>query len=378
MSLKDRGRVVGKRVERGSVLAVMAIGMLSTLLIAGMCIDISHLYMAKIELQDAADAAALGAASQLNSTSGGIRLAITQATKQLNKYDVKQDVSIPSSAVTFSVNLNGPYLNQSAAEAQSAKIRFVKVTIPPKPIGISLASTVLGDTQNIGATATAGMSVSLTMNKFYSALIFIEDEGASGCGVSGGGGLELGESYTLSPKIWSSNAADSYRVLAGTGGDLILTGSIHAYGYADGTYTAALLSQADDCRIARIGVNTRFGDYSWHSGSNATDEPPDTIIDQTISYDTYRQRQGDGVVERSDGLQNRRILTLPIAKNDDYNTVTRNIKANRIGAFFLKKKMDATCNLEVEYIGSHLTVPVGEYQPGSIQLNELSIPVIYR
>ena len=44
------------------MLAVLAIGRLSSLLIAGMCIDISHLYMAKIELQDAAAAAALAGA----------------------------------------------------------------------------------------------------------------------------------------------------------------------------------------------------------------------------------------------------------------------------------------------------------------------------
>src|SRR5262245_22514794 len=149
MSLRGRGRVVGKRVERGSVLAVTAIGLLSSMLIAGMCIDISHLYMAKIELQDAADAAALAAASQLNSTTGGIKLAMAEATKTLNKYDVKQNVVIPSSAVTFSVNLNGPYLIQTAAEAIAATIRFVKVAIPPKPVGISLAASVLGDTQNI-------------------------------------------------------------------------------------------------------------------------------------------------------------------------------------------------------------------------------------
>src|SRR5262245_31198785 len=112
MNLKGKRRKVKSRAERGSVMTIAAIGLLSSILIAGMCVDISHLYMAKIELQDAADAAALAAASQLSSTVGGIRLAVTEGTKVLNKYDVKQNVTIPSSALTFSINLNGPYLSQ--------------------------------------------------------------------------------------------------------------------------------------------------------------------------------------------------------------------------------------------------------------------------
>src|SRR5262245_6223118 len=177
MNPRSKWKVAGTRVERGSVLAISTLGMLATLLIAGMCIDISHLYMAKIELQDAADAAALAAASQLNSTSGGIKLAVAEATKVLNKYDVKRDVTIPSSAVSFSVNLNGTYMNQAGAEAAAANIRFVKVTIPPKPIGMTLISSVIGSTKNLGASTIAGMSVALTMNKFYTPFIFIEPAG---------------------------------------------------------------------------------------------------------------------------------------------------------------------------------------------------------
>ena len=46
--------------ENGSILAIAAIGMLSFLLIAGLAIDISHMYVNGSELQNAADAAALG------------------------------------------------------------------------------------------------------------------------------------------------------------------------------------------------------------------------------------------------------------------------------------------------------------------------------
>ena len=96
-----------RKGERGSVLAMTALSMFSLLLAAGLAIDISHFYTAKAELQNAADAAALAAASQLNSTSGGIQMAVTEATKALNNYDFRNVVTITGSDVTFATNLNG-------------------------------------------------------------------------------------------------------------------------------------------------------------------------------------------------------------------------------------------------------------------------------
>jgi Flp pilus assembly protein TadG len=57
-----------RKAEQGSVLAMSAISMLALLLATGLTVDVSHFYTAKGELQNAADAAALAAASQLNST----------------------------------------------------------------------------------------------------------------------------------------------------------------------------------------------------------------------------------------------------------------------------------------------------------------------
>ncbi len=369
METRGRSRASARRGERGVTLVLTTLGILGVVFAAGLCIDFSRLYSAQTELQDAADAAAIAGASELNSTSGGINLAVTEATKTLNKYDVHTPVTIPASAVTFSQNLNGTYMSQAAAAAAPTSIRFIKVQIPPKAVSISLLTSLVGTSQSISASAIGGMSVSLTMNKFYTASIYIEPSSVP---------FVLGQTYTLVPKIWSSNAATSYRVLQGAGGDLILSGTIHAYGYANSNYVVAQLSQTDDCRITRIGVNTRFADYTWHAGSNATDQPPDTIISDGISYSTYRTMQGNNVVERADGIRNRRIITLPIAKSSAYNTTTRNVTANKLSAFFIRNKMTADCNLIVEYIGSHLVVPVGEYRPGDIQLNELSIPVLYR
>ncbi len=378
-------RQIGERKgERGAAMAVSVIGMLALIFATGLAVDISHFYNAKSELQTVADAAAIAAASQINSTSGGIKLAVAEGTKALNKYDFqKNNVALSSANFTFASNINGTYVDYTAAQTSPATIRFVKVTLPAQNVNVTFAAMAIGSTKPIGATATAGLSVGLSMNKFYTAFTFVESPAAP---------LLRDHVYTLAPKSWNDNAPNSYRVLTlsdgSAGSPFVLTGPIHAYGYMDGDYTVALLNATSPaanltapsmCRSAQIGVNTRFGDYTVHNSTNATDEPPDTITQEGITYDQYRTMQGNGVVQRSDGMRNRRIITLPIVTNDaDYNMTTRNVTANRLGAFFIRRKVSATCGLEVEYIGEPLAVPVGTYTPGSVQSGELAIPVLYR
>lgn len=366
-----------RKSERGSILAMSAISMLALLLATGLAVDVSHFYTAKVELQNAADAAALAAASQLNSTSGGIKCAITEATKTLNKYDFKTDVTINSADVTFATNLNGSYMDSASAIANPTNIRFVKVAIPPKPVGVTFAALALGPTQTIPASATAGMSIGLTMNKFYTAYTFIESPAAP---------IVKGTVLTLNAKAFNDTAPTSYRVLGGPDGALILTGPLHDYGYIGDAYNIAALSAADMCRYAKIGTNTRFGDYSStnvHPGVNPVDQPPDLITQENISYQQYTDMQGNGTIQNAAGMKNRRIMTVPIASNATYNVGAKTVVANRLAAFFIRKKMatvptTTNCNLEVEYIGKPLAVPVGTYSPGGMSMSELAIPVLYR
>ncbi len=370
MQQANRRKPVNKRRrERGSVLVVSTVGMLAFFLAAGLAIDIGHLYTTKAELQSAADASALAAASQLNSTSGGIKMAVTEATKSLNKYDFKNTITLSASDVTFSSNLNGTYVSQASAEASPASVRFVKVTLPPQQVKLTFAALAINQTQVLTATATAGLSVGLTMNKFYTAMTFIEPAATP---------MLKGQVYTLNPKAYNDSSPTSYRVLAGPDGDMLLTGTMHAYGYIGTDYTVAQLASSEMCRYARIGVNTRFADYTIHPNADPIGEPPDTITQENITYAQYRTMQGNNVVQRADGMKNRRIMTLPIAPNNAYNTTSRVVVANKLAAFFLRRKVGTDCKLEVEYIGAPIAVPVGTFTPGGVQMNELSIPLLYK
>jgi Flp pilus assembly protein TadG len=135
---------------------------LSVLLAVGLGLDISRLYLSKSELQNAADAAALAGVSGLNGGAPGITAAADRAVKAMNSYDFnKANVTFPRANVEFAVNLDGPYMSEGAASASPTNIRFVRVTTPESPVGISFAAFVLGSSRNLSATATAGYSVPL-------------------------------------------------------------------------------------------------------------------------------------------------------------------------------------------------------------------------
>jgi hypothetical protein len=103
-------------------------------------------------------------ASGLNGDAPGITEAANRAVKEMNKYDFnKTGVVFPRANVLFAVNLEGPYMSEGSAFASPTNIRFVKVTTPDSPVGMSFAAMVLGNSKNLSATATAGFSVPLNV-----------------------------------------------------------------------------------------------------------------------------------------------------------------------------------------------------------------------
>jgi len=106
MSIRRFGKKENRRAERGSILATSALGMLSLLLAVGLGVDISHLYLAKNELQNAADASALAGASGLDFSPYGITRATDRAVAEMNKYEFDNDqVTFPRANIRFAANL---------------------------------------------------------------------------------------------------------------------------------------------------------------------------------------------------------------------------------------------------------------------------------
>ena len=182
MKFKIARRVSKRKNERGNVVAYTVLSTLFLFLAVGLGVDLSRLYLVKAELQNAADAGALGGGYALGevaaSPSSRITTAVDRALTIMNQnkwgFDNKTfssvmafDPATPSTSpqralVTLAKNLNGTYISEGAAQALSdqekLKLRFIKVVTPSVPVTSIFALPILG-TKNLTANATAGMSV---------------------------------------------------------------------------------------------------------------------------------------------------------------------------------------------------------------------------
>lgn len=356
---------IRRKSERGSVLATTTLGMLSLLLAVGLGVDISRLYTAKTELQNAADAAALAAASGLNGFPQGITKATDRAVKVMNTYNFnKSNVEFKREAVRFARNLEdfdkGLDMSEASASGTSTArdIRFVKVTTPTSPIPISFASMAIGANRNLTAEATAGMSVPLNIFNGYLPVFVVDNEDGSA--------LVPGQMYTFRGGPQSSVSPGNYQALAidGSGGSDDRTGLasgvkriVGAGGYVDtkpGVTSGAI----------RQGINTRFDDYA--AGMDPVMYPPDTNIAEDISYEQYVK----GAVTKSPshtGIDGRRVVLIPIVKITEMEGGRTEVQIDRFGAFFLRSKVSGGNggDLQAEYIGIGVVQGGGFYDPNA-------------
>lgn len=373
-SIKQAGT---RERERGSVLATSAIGMLSLLLAVGLGVDISRLYLTKSELQNAADAAALAAVSALDTSPAGIHKAVDRAVVNMNKYDFrKTNVSFPRENVVFAKNLNDTYMSEaSAAVASTAKdIRFVKVTTDPSAVPVSFAVSVLGSSQNLTATATAGFSVPL--NKFCNFLpVSVIDYGTP---------ITPGQTYTFRASSGSSVAPGNYQILAvaGSGGRDVRVGLAAGVDKcaSPGQEYAVDTKPGVTAGAVRQGLNTRFDDYQT-SQVNPDDMPPDSNIKEGIDHTTYMNPgSGDKQAPSHPGIDGRRLVVIPIVKQEEYDQGRNVVKFNRFGLFFLKTKVSGGNGGELE--AEYVDVPQlgqGGYDPNGAPTNGLmAVPVLYK
>jgi Flp pilus assembly protein TadG len=376
----NRSKASKRKGEQGSILAMSALGMLSFLLVVGLGVDISHLYLAKNELQNASDAAALAGASGLNYHSTGITVATNRAVQAMNSYEFnKQGVVFPRANVRFARNLAdfdaGTDMSEAsaAATAVAPEIRFVKVTAPQSPVKISFASVVLGSSLNLSAKAIAGMSAPLTGFAGYLPVTVVDDDDLST--------IKPGNLYTFRGGSQSSVSPGNYQVLAidGSGGadDRIGLASgvrnvVGAGGYVD-------TKPGVTAGAVRQGVNTRYDDYGSQLDPGAY--PPDTNIKEGITYQQYL----NGSPSQSpshEGVAGRRVVLIPIVKKSQFDGGRTTVQIDHFGAFFLQNKVAGGNGGEIqaEYIGIGVVVGNGTYDPTGVPNGgpPITKPVLYR
>jgi Flp pilus assembly protein TadG len=153
--LRDRRR-------RGFSLLTMALFLPMLVAAAGLAVDLGRIYVAKSELQNFADTAALSAAFELDGTLAGLSDASTAAangpgTSGTRNRWIFNSSSVPAPQVTFATSPNGTF---SANPATAAGYRFVRVSVSgPVPIYFLRVVPGIPTSQNVTAVAVAGQGL---------------------------------------------------------------------------------------------------------------------------------------------------------------------------------------------------------------------------
>jgi Flp pilus assembly protein TadG len=279
--------ISGRKNEKGAVLFILAAGLVTFLLFAGLAIDLSMLYNVKTDLQNAMDASALAGAAQLDGTTNGVDQAVTKALSMTNKYHFNNTpVGLTASDVTFSATRDSGYVSQATAAASPASIRFVRVETR-KTMDLAFMKISGVSTHDVSAFAVAGKSPPI--NTVCDGLLPLAPPGGPGAYV-------VGLSYPLqfvgpAQPVGSNNTylLLNFTPLKSSGDDpvrdLLEGGSAGCIGIGDSYVWMQGVTPEVAQQAVQLGLNNRFNS--------------DTDLREGISHINYT---GNG----------RRVLPIPL------------------------------------------------------------------
>jgi len=379
--------------ERGSTMIMTAILMLGLLLCVGLCIDISRLYMTHTELKNAADAAALAAARELNSGASGIDDAVTRANAIVNDYGFNRN-PVTITNVEFAVNLNGAYVDAATARTTPQNIRFVRVTTASVSTTMLFSSAALGGSKTQTGQSVAGMSVGInTICDFFPVAVALTDINPAPNTTmtltftqgSNNSATLVDKNYIILevPDINGNGSPETAVLSAG------LTSICQTLNVNVPFHMTPSANQNNGPRQITDGINTRFNSYANGYGNALVPStyPPDSNVQQNITFDQYNNRTAVTPPNpNAPGQDDRRILVVPIVAPGTYSGTPVGAPTLKFGAFFLKSMATVSnpcsqggpCgNLQVEWIDERLVIGKGGFVPGGGTSN-LTIPVLYQ
>ena len=430
-----------RKNERGNVLAYTVIATLFLFLAVGLGADLSHLYLVRTELQNAADAAALAGASALLLPEGDrIPTAVQRAVETLNKnkynfnseeFDDVMSQADQANLVKFAVNLDGPYVPAATAAGMN-NIRFVQVDTPTVDISIYFSIPILGLAREMTGTATAGLSVQT--NVFCNFIPIAVVEGPFGGGLGWQDFNEDGvkdyatdcsppkDAPTCDPAIqfcpgcrykmvagpgaWEDTAPGNYQALdAGSGAkDLKLAIAGGASTCLRTNEDAEFITETEPGRMTgpiQKGLNTRFDDYKAFGGggtvvvggvSKPIEEvfPPDpNIYDNAppnknapypgISYNHYKDPTTTKEAPKHTPEDGRREILMPIINTSEFDAGRDTVKFTKFGKFFLNRKVGGIPSSPEIYV-EFITPALGAggFDPAGGPTAPIVVPVLYR
>lgn len=397
--------------QRGNVMIMTAIFAVGLMLAVGLCIDAARIYMTRAELQNAADAAALAAARELNSGTSGLNDAVTAAQAsalQTNKYSLNRTgataPAVTISSVEFAADLGGPWYAGAAAvpAGTETSIKYVRVTTLTTNTAVLFGLSALGNSHAESRTATAGMSAPInSICDFFPIAVALDPSINAGDGADGypapGTIMDLnfvqgtGSSATVADKNYivlevpdiNGNGAPETAVLSAgiTNTCMALNANIQFH-----MTPSANLNNGP--RQITDGTNTRFDVYANGYGNalQPSTFPPDSNVREGITFTQYNDRTAVTAPNpNAPGQDARRILIVPIVDPGNYNPPQTVIK--KWAAFFLinKSVVSNPCNkdtalcgqLHVEWIDEKLVLGRGGFDPNA-GCSNFSVAVLYQ
>ena len=149
-----------QRNKRGVVLILAAVGAAAMVGILGLAFDLGRMHVAKSELQNYTDAAAISAALKLDGTSAGLTRATTSAINDVNQWSFGSE-SVGSVTVGFAQSLTSAYV---ANPASAPDYRFVQVqTQQNVPLFFMPLFPGVGWQRTVAASSIAGQKFETSM-----------------------------------------------------------------------------------------------------------------------------------------------------------------------------------------------------------------------
>ena len=142
--------------QQGAIAIVLGLTLVVLFAMGGLVLDLGHLYIAKAELQNGADSAALAGAVELNQSADGIDNAQAKAIAiaQKNRYDFSTALTITAANIEFGPSPDGPWSSGASARTSPQGQTFIRVDTGSKTF-----ATYLMGIAGIASTSTSGVAV---------------------------------------------------------------------------------------------------------------------------------------------------------------------------------------------------------------------------
>lgn len=376
-----------RKGERGNVMIMTAILAVGLVLAVGLGIDGARIYMTRAELQNAADAAALAAARELNGGTSGLTDAVAaaqSATLQTNKYGLNRTggsaPAVTISTVEFAPSLNGPWDTAGNLDATEAKtISYVRVTTLTTTTPVLFGVRALGNNHTESRSAVAGYSAPInTICDFFPIAVALSDPNPVPNTtmtlhfVQGDPGANTlaDQDYIIIevPEISGNGERETVELAAG------ITTICQTLNTSVPFHITPSANKNNGPKAIAWGANSRFD----NPGKNYIDPatyPPDTNIREGITFAQYDNRTSVTPPSHP-GKDERRIIIVPIIAPGTHQA-SPGPTTIKFGAFFLKSQVSNNADLDVEWIDEKLILGRGGFDPNG-GCTTLSVPVLYQ